>query len=82
MVDTTALVALVVAGVALVVAADQLTLQLMATAYVIRKCDGIVTGGLTINNQRPTELMCNAPQIPVIYVRSPRPKAQLYERGC
>ena len=47
MVDTTALVALVVAGVALVVAADQLTQQLMATAYVIRKCDGIVIGGLT-----------------------------------
>jgi hypothetical protein len=47
MVDTTALVALVVAGVALVVAAGQLTQQLMATAYVIRKCDRTVTGGLT-----------------------------------
>ena len=47
MVDVTALVALVVAGVALVVAAGQLTQQLMATAYVIRKCDRIVTGSLT-----------------------------------
>lgn len=47
MVDTTALVALVVAGAALVVAAGQLTQQLMATAYVIRKRDGIVTGDLT-----------------------------------
>ena len=44
--DTSALVALVVAVVALVVAAAQLTQQVMATAYVIRKCDRIVTGGL------------------------------------
>ena len=29
-----------------------------------------------INSQRPTELMCNAPHIPVIHVHSPRPKAQ------
>ena len=47
MVDTTALVAIVVAVVALVVATGQLTQQLMATAYVIRKCDRTVTGGLT-----------------------------------
>lgn len=47
MVDTTALVALVVAGVALVVATGQFTQQLMATAYEIRKCDRTVTGGLT-----------------------------------
>lgn len=45
--DTAALAALVVAVVALVVAAAQLTQQVMATAYVIRKCDRIVTGGLT-----------------------------------
>ena len=45
--DTSALVALVVAVVALVVAAARLTQQFMATAYVIRKCDRIVTGGLT-----------------------------------
>lgn len=45
--DTAALVALVVAIVALVVAAAQLTQQVMATAYVGRKCDRIVTGGLS-----------------------------------
>ncbi len=45
--DTSALVALVVAVVALFVAVAQLTQQVMATAYVIRKCDRIVTGGLT-----------------------------------
>ena len=44
--DTASLVALVVAGVALVVAGAQLTQQLLATAYVLRKCDSIVTGGL------------------------------------
>lgn len=45
--DTSALAALVIAVIALVVAAAQLTQQVMATAYVIRKCDRIVTGGLT-----------------------------------
>lgn len=45
--DITALAALVIAVVALLVAAVQLTQQLMATAYTIRKCDSIVTGGLT-----------------------------------
>ncbi len=45
--DTAALVALVVAVVALIIAAAQLTQQVMATAYVIRKCDRIVTAGLT-----------------------------------
>ena len=45
--DTSALAALVIAVVALVVATAQLTQQVMATAYVIRKCDRIVTGGLT-----------------------------------
>lgn len=64
--DTTALAALIIAIVALVIAAAQLTQQVMATvaivaivvaaaqliqqvmetAYVIRKCDCIVTGGL------------------------------------
>ena len=47
MVDTTALVALVVVGVALFVAAGRLMQQLTATAYVIRSCEDIVTGGLT-----------------------------------
>lgn len=45
--DAAALAALVIAVVALVVATAQLTQQVMATAYVIRKCDRIVTGGLT-----------------------------------
>lgn len=45
--DTAALAALVIAVVALIVATAQLTQALMATAYTIRKCDGIVTGGLT-----------------------------------
>lgn len=45
--DTSALAALVIAVAALFIAAIQLTQQLMATAYVIRKCDRIVTGGLT-----------------------------------
>ena len=45
--DASALTALVIAVVALVVATAQLTQQVMATAYVIRKCDSIVTGGLT-----------------------------------
>ena len=52
MVDTAALAALVVAAVALVVAAAQLTQQLMATAYVIKKCDRIVTGGITRGGTR------------------------------
>lgn len=50
--DTAALVALVVAVVALVVASAQLTQQLLATAYVLRKCDSIVTGGLTEGGTR------------------------------
>ena len=52
MVDTTALVALVVAAVALVIALTQLAQQLLATAYVIRKCDSIVTGTLTKGGSR------------------------------
>ena len=52
MVDITALTALIVAAVALVVASAQLTQQLLATAYVIRKCDQIVTGGLTKGGTR------------------------------
>ena len=50
--DTSALAALIVAAVALVVATAQLTQQLLATAYVIRKCDRIVTGGLTKGGSR------------------------------
>ncbi|KAL9597899.1 MAG: hypothetical protein Q9219_004852 [cf. Caloplaca sp. 3 TL-2023] len=50
--DTAALAALVVAAVALVVAAGQLSQQLLATAYVIRKCDQIVSGGLTKGGSR------------------------------
>ena len=50
--DVTAIVALVVAVVALIVAAAQFTQQIMATAYVIRKCDRIVTGGLTKGGTR------------------------------
>ena len=44
--DTAALAALVVAVIALVVAAGQLTQQLLATSYILRKCDSIVMGGL------------------------------------
>ncbi|KAI4180878.1 MAG: hypothetical protein L6R41_006966 [Letrouitia leprolyta] len=47
MAETAALAALIVAAVALLIAAAQLSQQLLATAYVIRKCDRIVTGGLT-----------------------------------
>ena len=47
MVEVIAMIALIVAGVALLVAAGQFTQQVMATAYVIRKCDRIVTGGVT-----------------------------------
>lgn len=50
--DTSALAALAIAIVALLVAAMQLTQQVMATAYVIRKCDRIVTGGLTKGGTR------------------------------
>ena len=50
--DTAALVALVVAAVALFIALAQLTQQLLATGYVIRKCDRIVTGGLTKGGTR------------------------------
>ena len=52
MTDIAALAALVVAVVALVIASAQLTQQLLATAYVIRKCDRIVTGGLTKGGTR------------------------------
>lgn len=52
MADTATLVALVLAGVALVIAASQLTQQLLATAYVIKKCDRIVTGGVTKGGTR------------------------------
>ena len=47
MADVSALAALVVAAVALLIAGLQLTQQLLATAYVIRKCDRLVTGGVT-----------------------------------
>jgi len=50
--DLTSLVALVVAAVALLIAALQFTQQLMATGYVIRKCDQIVAGGLTRGGTR------------------------------
>jgi len=50
--DTSALAALVVAAVALLVAAFQLTQQMLATAYVIRKCDQVVTAGLTKGAKR------------------------------
>ena len=52
MTDYTALVALIVAAVALIVAAFQLTQQILATAYVIRKCDQLVFGGLTKGAKR------------------------------
>ena len=42
--DSTALVALVIAAVALVITAAQLLQQLLATGYVLRKCDRIITG--------------------------------------
>lgn len=47
MADTATIVALIVAGVALLITSGQLAQQLLATAYVIRKCDRIVTGGVT-----------------------------------
>jgi len=50
--DTSALAALVVAAVALLVAAFQVTQQMLATAYVIRKCDQVVTAGLTKGAKR------------------------------
>ena len=50
--DYTGLVALAVAVVALAVAAVQLVQQLLATGYVIRKCDGIVMGGLISGGTR------------------------------
>ncbi|KAL8660761.1 MAG: hypothetical protein Q9202_006228 [Teloschistes flavicans] len=52
MTDTAALAALIVAAVALLIALVQLTQQLLSTAYVIRKCDRIVTGGLTRGGTR------------------------------
>ncbi|KAI9875149.1 MAG: hypothetical protein M1830_008823 [Pleopsidium flavum] len=52
MADLTALAALVVAVAALLITTLQLTQQLLATAYVIRKCDRIVTGGLTRGGTR------------------------------
>lgn len=47
MVDVSALAALIVAAVALLIAGLQLTQALLATAYVIKKCDRLVTGGVT-----------------------------------
>ena len=44
--DVSALAALVIAIIALIVAGGQLAQQLLATAYVLRKCDSIVAGGL------------------------------------
>ncbi|KAL8689740.1 MAG: hypothetical protein Q9218_004655 [Villophora microphyllina] len=52
MTDTAALAALIVAAAALLIASAQLTQQLLSTAYVIRKCDRIVTGGLTKGGTR------------------------------
>ncbi|MCJ1279168.1 hypothetical protein MMC21_006992 [Puttea exsequens] len=52
MVDTASLAAIIVAAVALFVALGQLTQQLTATGYVIRKCDRIVMGGLTKGGTR------------------------------
>ncbi|MCJ1245854.1 hypothetical protein MMC30_003058 [Trapelia coarctata] len=52
MADIPTVVALIVAGVALLVAAGQLTQQLMATAYVLRKCDRVVTGRVTKGGTR------------------------------
>lgn len=52
MVDVAGLTALVVAAVALLVAAGQLTQQRMTTAYVIRNGDRIVIGGLTKGGAR------------------------------
>ncbi|TGO56794.1 hypothetical protein BCON_0073g00280 [Botryotinia convoluta] len=46
MTDFIALVALIVALIALVVAVFQLAQQLMATGYVVRKCDSVVSGGV------------------------------------
>lgn len=47
MVNVSALAALIVAAVALLIAGLQLAQALLATAYVIKKCDRLVTGGVT-----------------------------------
>ena len=52
MVDASTIVALVVAGAALIIAAGQLAQQLLSTAYVLYKCDQIVTGGLTAGGKK------------------------------
>ena len=52
MVDVSALAALIVAAVALLIAGLQLTQALLATAYVIKKCDRLVTGGVTRGGMR------------------------------
>ncbi|CUS15645.1 unnamed protein product [Tuber aestivum] len=52
MVDLTAAIALVVASIALLVTGLQLTQQLLATSYTIRKCDRIISGNLTRGGKR------------------------------
>lgn len=47
-----AIAALVVALIALLVAAVQLAQQILATAYVVRKCDRLVAGGMTRGARR------------------------------
>lgn len=52
MTDTSALAAIVAAAVALFMATAQVAQQLLAPAYVVRKCDRIVTGGFTQGGKR------------------------------
>jgi hypothetical protein len=47
MVDITSIVALTIAVIALLIASLQLTQQLLATGYVVRKCDRVISGGVT-----------------------------------
>ena len=52
MADLTPTIALVVALIAILVTGPQLTQQLLATGYTIRKCDGIISGNLTNGGMR------------------------------
>ena len=50
--DLISTVALIIALIALLVSGVQLTQQLLATGYTIRKCDRIISGGLTKGGKR------------------------------
>ena len=52
MADLTSTIALIIALIALLVSGLQLTQQLLATGYTIRKCDRIISGNLTKGGKR------------------------------